>query len=87
MTTINLPAMLEEDETQELYQQLLQVNINEDCVVEASAVERIKTPAVQLLISLQKTLAENDKALKIKAPSDYFLKFSGVLGAGALVSV
>ncbi len=82
--TYKLPA--ENESGQDIFEKVSNMDTNESISIDASGVERIKTPALQVLLSLEKTLVANGQSLSVSPRSEYFNKFCGILGATQLLS-
>lgn len=73
MHQIDLPAVIDQQEAQRLYDTLLEtINSSIHLQIDASAVDRMGTSAVQVLVSLSQHLDNEGGSLKIKKPSDAF---------------
>lgn len=68
-----LPAQLDIRAVEQFFDRLRTIAEEADvAMIDASKVERITTPCVQIVLSLSKTLEENGGRLKLKAASDVF---------------
>lgn len=56
-----------------------------DCTVDASAVAEVDAAGVQLLLSLSRTLAARERALRLERPSARLTEACATLGLGHLL--
>lgn len=82
-TILALPASLDFADTEALLPTLREAAAGTTvCVLECGAAERISTPAVQMLLSLEKTLRQQNGALTLRAPSPALARAFADLGLG-----
>lgn len=70
--TIELPSVVDITGAETLYRDLTHASHAQKLVIHADKVERITTPAIQLLLAADKSLAAADGMLVVTAPSDVF---------------
>lgn len=56
-----------------------------DCTIDASAVAEVDAAGVQLLLSLSRTLAARERALRLERPSTRLTEACATLGLGHLL--
>ena len=56
-----------------------------EVIVDASSVERLTTPCVQVLVAAARSLTERDQSLALKDPSEAFVSAFSDLGLDAVV--
>lgn len=54
--------------------------IGKEVVIDASRVDRMSTPCIQVLLSAAKTMTENDQAFALRQPSEEFVTAFNELG-------
>ena len=83
---IDLACDLDLSVAGELKDQLLDaVHGDSDLVVDASSVERLTTPCVQILIAAARSLTEQGSGLVLKSPSEPFVSAFSDLGLSAVM--
>lgn len=82
---LDLPSVADIGYAETLCQQLTQIcqGNNHHVIIHAGNVERITTPAVQLLLSTDKFLRSEGGNLKVKSPSEVFSNVLQDLGLGS----
>jgi ABC-type transporter Mla MlaB component len=78
--TIMLDPMITLSSIEPLYALCKEAALAPAVIVNASQVERLCTPAFQLLISLKNTIEPHNKTFEIQQPSEAFCMMLAILG-------
>lgn len=85
--TIILPAMLDMQSCSQLYQDLTEgLSVQQQIVLDASGIERITTPAIQLILAAAVTAQSKAKQVMISRPASVFMLAMEDLGLTPLLT-
>jgi len=86
--TMELPSSVTMDVVEELFAEMKQLKLDsfESFTLDASKVTTITTPGVQLIVSLDRSLKEQNVKLSLINPTENFSQTFQLLGLGSTLS-